>query len=1077
MSKANVSTVLQHAHAGRFDRAYALCSSIVDDTPGDINALCLLGSILLLKKDYPESERLFRKVLEVDPDHVEALNNLGVAILEHKRDLASAEHLFRKVIQLHPSHVKALLNIGNICSTLGQTEDAKEFYLQALSIDPNDGAILNNLGALYVKSDQPVEAIKYYRKANELLPHNVEILTNLIVSIYRTKDKEATIRLMDEILALSTPGVALFPVFSFAKRFCMWDRVDKVQSKVVKMVLNGQAILNSLEMMNLDFLASPGISNQDLYDIHRITGNEIEKVRARTPYTEHHVAMQPTKRLKIGLLSPDFRQHAVNVCLRGIINHYDRKRFAVHCYSSTRKEDDITALYRSSVDAFVNVTDLTDSQLAERIYEDGIHFLIDLAGYTQHGRLGVMSYSPAPVQLLYLGYPYTSGLAAVDYFITDPYLDGPDNAPYFTEKQLRLPECFTSFDSLHEQEIDKVIAFQRNGYITFGSLTNTYKLNPNTIATWSRVLSSVPGSKILLNHPNYDLEITRSSVLKEFAKHGIPRERVIIIWAAHPSKSHLRYYNDIDIVLDTFPQTGGTTTLEAAWMGVPLITLVGDVYHQRLSYTVISNIGINVSDLIASSETEFVDKAVALAFNIQRLTELHQQIPESLKSSILCDPARLTRHLEAALIEGWNRKFPAHQLPICIDVAPPDTIMYHDVLREQQGWFDPDYHFVYDFIQPNARILDIGDDPGVYSVPLANKLDESGMLWAYPLGEQAAASLKASKERNRLKRMHIFEAGTPYTIQLDEPTKRQQFIGIDFVRISTNGAGMELLRNGEAFFSENSPLILCGIRHDQSIDLSLIEVLKEYGYQTYRLVPGLNLLVPFISQHELDAFTANLFCCKHDRAGLLAGHGLLVKRIAPLSRLPDTQEKIGYSYIAKQAYATELVATWSAQVCPEQGQMYLLALDLFATSKLSSTPVVERYACLQAAHDILVTLVNAQATLPRLLSLVRIFTELGRREHAVNMLNHIVGVMESGIDISVEEPFLALSERFAALNPGEQLAEWLFISVIEQRERLRAFSSYLLDPEQLEHLQAIQNSAFPSEEVGRRLQLIKDALF
>src|SRR3990172_6677935 len=288
MSKQSVAAVLQHAQAGRFDQAHELCSSIVDGTPGDINALCLLASILLLKKHYVESERLFREVLAKDPNHVEALNNLGVVQLEYARDLEAAERLFRKVIQLDPVHVKALLNIGNICSSLGRVEDAKAFYVKALSMSPNDGAALNNLGTVYVKKDQLDEAIKCYQRARKLLPNNAEILTNLIVSTYTKKDKETTLHLMDEILALSNPGVALFPVFSFAKRFCLWDKVGKIQGKVVKMVLDGHAILRSLEMMNLDFLASPGISNQALYDIHRITGGEIDKLRTREPYTEHH---------------------------------------------------------------------------------------------------------------------------------------------------------------------------------------------------------------------------------------------------------------------------------------------------------------------------------------------------------------------------------------------------------------------------------------------------------------------------------------------------------------------------------------------------------------------------------------------------------------------------------------------------------------------------------------------------------------------------------------------------------------------------------------------------------------------
>ena len=1090
MSKQSVAAVLQHAQAGRFDQAHELCSSIVDGTPGDINVLCLLASILLLKKHYAESERLFREVLAKDPNHVEALNNLGVVQLEYARDLEAAERLFRKVIQLDPVHVKALLNIGNICSSLGQIDDAEAFYVKALSLSPDDGAALNNLGAVYVKKDQVDEAIKCYRKARKLLPNNVEILTNLIVSIYRKGDKDATIRLMDEILALPEPGVALFPVFSFAKRFCLWNKIGKIQDTVVKLVLDGRAILNSLETMNLDFLASPDISNQELYDIHRIAGGEIDKLRKREPYTEHYMAMQSTTRLKIGLLSPDFRQHAINVCLRGIINHYDRERFAVHCYSSTRKEDDITASYRSSVDAFVNVTDLTDSQLAERIHDDGIHFLIDLAGYTQHGRLGAMSYSPAPVQLLYLGYPYTSGLAAVDYFITDPYIDGPSNAPYFTEKQLRLPECFTSFDSLHEQEIDKVIAFQRNGYITFGSLTNTYKLNPNTIAAWSRVLSRVSDSKILLNHPNYDLEITRSSVLKEFAKHGVAKERVIIIWAAHPSKSHLRYYNDIDIILDTFPQTGGTTTLEAAWMGVPLVTLVGDLYHQRLSYTVISNIGIDVSDLIAYSETEFVDKAVGLAQNTQRLIELHQQIPESLKSSILCDPARLTRHMETALIEGWNRKFPNHPLPTHADaalhfvaiaggaeLAAPNTLDDLDnyVLIEQQGWLDPEYSFVRTLIQPGMHIVDVDAGIGVYAVPLAKQVTDAGSVTALCTSSSKTKCLLRSKAHNRLDNLHVvgFD-GTGRNTRLDTLMAEQGLSKIDFVRMPLINDGCTMLQAAERFFTKHSPLVMLSIRDNGVIDLAPAAALGAYGYQGYRFIPGLNILIPWISEDELDAFTLNIFFCKPDMAAALQARGLLISAIEPLNALPTAQDTYWGDYLTKCAFAKDLLPHWADTNRRIDGHdLYKVSLNLFAQSQLPEIALAQRHACLQAAYAAVFSVISSAPNLPRLLSAARIFCETGKRELAVKLLGHILQLFEEGGDVDIDEPFLALSDQHAAFDPAERFSEWIFASVVEQHERWRVLSSFFAGEESLQALSAVKDTGFLSMDMERRFQLLQ----
>lgn len=1078
------------AKQGKLGQARGLCQKLLAREPDNVQALYLSGSICLLEKDYEAGGTLLKQALVLNPNHPDALNNLGLFYLEHDRDMKTAERCFTNVIEQNSTHISALTNLGNLYLTLHQIDSAEVFYHKALALNPNDGRLLNNIGSICNRRDKRDEAIEYFRRALEFLPEDSDILSNLIISVGIVGDKEEVLKLIAQIMKLRYPGAALFPVYAFTKRFCLWEEAKKVLSGALKIIHDGRATLSSFESLNLHLLATSDVSSETLFDTHRMAGNTIDALRLRPPYTGHETSMHMGGRLRVGYLSPDFRDHVVSTFFRGLINYHDRARFQVYCYSNTQVEDEITQQYRDTADVFVNVTGLSDSQLAERIHADGIHFLVDLAGHTRHSRVYVMSYRPAPVQIMYLGYPYTSGLTSVDYFISDPYLDGPRNASFFTEKQLRLPESFITFDSLKEQEINPRVPWERNGFITFGSLNNTYKLNPVVIRVWSQVLKRVPDAKMMINHPHCDLDITRIKILKEFAKNGIDEHRIEIVWGRHPEGSYLRYYNDIDIVLDTFPLTGGTTTIDAVWMGVPVVTLVGDIYPHRLSYSVLKNIGIDVEDLIAFTEEDYVQKAVALANNPARIVELHRAIPESLKRSILCDPIRLTRQMEAAYRDAWNRKFPdhpisakmedaaVHYVPVRggVEIAVAGSLDDLDtyVLQEQHGWFDPEYEFVRGIIQPGMRMVDIGAGTGIYAIPLAQRIGHGGKLWATTNTYRDAGFLLKSKERNHLKNLDVLVRGDR-KLQLDVEMATHGLVGIDFVRMNTNATDAGLLEDGVRFFSENSPLVMFGIKRDQCVvDSSLVSLFKKIGYDSYRLIPGLNLLVPFTSEADLDAFAMNLFGCKADQADVLAQRGLLVCQTRSVSELPGIHINNWQDYLGSLPYASDLMENWmNAPAHHEDWEVYWVALNLFARAKGDIRQAEDRYACLQASYNILLLLLNAKPNFPRLLSFCRVLVEIGKREAAVNVLHQICRLFESGVGTDLDEPFLALSDEFASVHPGAQLAEWVFASVLEQRETLRAFSSFFAGQDSLGVLEAIKKTGFHGLEVERRLALIK----
>jgi hypothetical protein len=601
---------------------------------------------------------------------------------------------------------------------------------------------------------------------------------------------------------------------------------------------------------------------------------------------------------------------------------------------------------------------------------------------------------------------------------------------------------------------------------------------------------------MILNHPNYKPEITRQNILKEFAKHGIPEKRIQIIWEKLKDASHLRYYNDIDIALDSLPMTGGQTTIDALWMGVPVVTWVGEATQQRGSYTILNNLGIDVTDIVAFSEAEYIQKAVALANNPARIAALHQLIPEGLSRSILCDPERFAGQLESAYIEAWNRKFPeiqydpkAHREAVEFvavrdgaQIAVSDRIdnRFNYILKELAGWFDPEYDFVLNMIQPHMRVIDIVAEAGVYAVPLAKKMSNGGRVYAISTDVAHTRYLLKSKDKNHLDHLHVLGDTRIGNINLDRDMIRHDWSHIDFVRINTEGSDQGLIRKGLKFFSQFSPLIMFGIKNKEIRDLTLSRLFKEQGYTSYRLIPGINVLTPFASdpeQEELDEFSLNLFCCKKDRAEALENRGFLMQNAPTTTIIPDCDASVLQQYLAGLPYCEGVMPHWLNISSRQEGwETYLQALSLVAAAKTENQSASLRYTRMQAALCLLRDLLASQANVSRVMSMARVLTDMGKRVLAVGILNHLAEFLETGkggIVMNIDEPFLALSNRFSAINPGDRIAEWIYASILEQREMLRAFSTYYTGKESLEVLDKIIDFGFAGDEMIRRRQLIR----
>ncbi len=414
------------------------------------------------------------------------------------------------------------------------------------------------------------------------------------------------------------------------------------------------------------------------------------------------------------------------------------------------------------------------------------------------------------------------------------------------------------------------------------------------------------------------------------------------------------------------------------------------------------------------------------------------------------------------------------RLPSGVDVAVNGSIddLPTYVLQEQGAWFDPEYAFVLGIAQSKMRIVDVGAGVGAYAIPLAKRTTD-GRVWAIVHTAENANLLMKSRTCNGLeKRLGISIAD--HGLSLDSEMDRHGFDDIGFVRVAGEICSADLLKSGAQFFAFNSPLLMFGVKPSKDFDSAVSAWLTTRGYDLYRLVPGLGLLVPFASVDELDVYALNLFACKPDRAELLEKQGVLIRQFHLLQSYPGIDLKYWQEYLKTIPYAAGKLDAWlNTRQRVKDWEVYWMALNLFAMAKSESRPAAERYACLQAAGDVLRTLVQEQATMPRLLSLCRILTELGKREQAVGLLNHLCELLSSGMPRSLDEPCLALSPEFAELVPGQREEQWSIAMILAQRENLRAFSSFFTGTESLPALEEVRASGFGDAEIDRRIALIK----
>ncbi|MDD2467327.1 MAG: tetratricopeptide repeat protein, partial [Desulfobulbus sp.] len=587
-----------------------------------------------------DAEDSYRRILDAHPENPRALHALGaVSYRQGKREQAIM--LILRALERKPDFADAHNNLGNIYKDEGDLDKAAECYQTALTINEKHPLALHNLGIIYLNRRKPEKALELFSSALAIAPdyaeayvHQGNALADLGQFDRAANSYEKAIELRpDYAIAHFNYGNAL------KKQGCMSDAVLcyrnalKIRSNYPEALMNlGNALISqglieeaitqyrkALEIepanfgvhSNILFCLNylPNITKEALYRESLCWAETHEKHRSVNIKT-HENDCNPTRRLRIGYVSPDFRVHSVSYFCLPLFSSHDRGRVELFCYGEVSRPDMTTARIEKLADVWVDTVGMTDQELAERIRSDRIDILVDLAGHTAKNRLTVFAEKPAPVQITWLGYPGTTGLSSIDYRITDSIADPPEASRHHTETLLRLADGFLCYEPSGDAPPVATLPFEKNPGVTFGSFNNPAKITTDVLDLWASLLKTIPFSRLILKSHSFSDEPTRLSYLKPFLKQGIDPFRLEFLPAENRKKDHLALYGRIDISLDPFPYNGTTTTCESLWMGVPVITLCGDRHAERVGASLLSSVGLE--ELIAYDKEEYLRIACQL---------------------------------------------------------------------------------------------------------------------------------------------------------------------------------------------------------------------------------------------------------------------------------------------------------------------------------------------------------------------------------------------------------------------------------------------------------------------------------
>lgn len=637
----NLATLYQRS--GRLELAEPYYTSTLSLNPQHFPALCNLGVIFQEREDFPKAQECFERALQINPQHAETCQNLGLIELRAQK-LESAKAHFKQALSLRPDFAEALVGLGDVSLKQNLIEEAQAYYRKAIATQPALASAYCNLGVILQERRQYDAAITLYQQGVENASDSVLLFNNMgntYASMGRLSEAESCYA-----KALSLASGTTETYSNLAGLYAGQGKLEEAEKSYRKaMKLDpgyAQAYSNLLFMLNYD----PDRSGEDIFAAYK----EYENLYARQYYAGWPVFAgdkNRRKRLKIGYVSPDFCRHPVQYFLEPLMAHHDKSLVEIYAYAEISAEDSVTERYQSYADHWLLSTGMSDDALCQRIRADGIDILVDLAGHTANNRLSMFARKAAPVQVSWLGYGYTTGLSAIDYFLTDEVSAPEGSDALFAEHPWRLkPPLFAYRNSPVMGEVSPLPAL-KNGYVTIGTLTRSIRINYRTIRVWAAILKRLNNARLVIDSSNYQDANLRQALIDKFAAHGVSENQLDIGFHSPPWDT----LRSLDIGLDCFPHNSGTTLIETLYMAVPFVTLAGRPSLGRLGSSILT--GVGRPEWIAYTEDEYVEKVVGLASDIEALARIRAGLRQEMQNSPLMDEAGFTRKVEEAYQGMW----------------------------------------------------------------------------------------------------------------------------------------------------------------------------------------------------------------------------------------------------------------------------------------------------------------------------------------------------------------------------------------------------------------------------------------
>jgi protein O-GlcNAc transferase len=599
--------------AGRFGDAISHYERAIKLTPRYWRAHVNLGNAMRASGRMADAVRSYRHAVELDPEQPNSHYNLGNALIAsslHSEALMS----YRRATELNPAWSEAWLGLGCALEPADQ-QAAITAYRAALDLDKSNGLAATRLSLLLDRQGLQSDARDVIAECLRHAPRDIKARITYAHQLARSGDAEAAVEVYGKLLA----------------------------------ELPAHRELGSAYLFTLNFVFE--IAVEDLLLEHRKIAQRISDSIERTEQTRKLSPAHSNRRLKIAYLSPDFEAHPVANFVVPVLRNHDRQNFEVHCFHLNPSSDAITGLIRSLCDHWHEASELDDATLTKRIADNGIDILVDLAGHTTRNRMYVLARKPSPLQYSWLGYLGTTGLATIDYRISDHYTDPPETVHLSqVESPAYLPHSQWCYEPLTTIPPVNSLPWLTRGHWTFGSFNQGRKLHARTLALWARLLSGIPGSRILFMGITDQVLADRIAAI--FSSHAIAEDRVTIRGRTSVT-DYLESYNDVDIALDSYPYNGATTTFDALIMGVPVATMSGNRTITRGAASILRT--LKLDDWIATSEDGFIDLVQHKCRDPAALAALRAELRTSIEASPLMDAPRFTRDLERLYREGWRK--------------------------------------------------------------------------------------------------------------------------------------------------------------------------------------------------------------------------------------------------------------------------------------------------------------------------------------------------------------------------------------------------------------------------------------